>query len=80
MQHESHDIADNDKESYEYVAEPDPDANSYEEEDYGDEKEDIAGKADHGDRTLITKGILIDFCMDNVEFEFGVEYQIILFL
>ena len=67
MQHESHDIADNDKESYEYVAEPDPDANSYEEEDYGDEKEDIADKVDHGDRTLITEGIyLIYFCMDHV--------------
>ena len=67
MQHESHDIADNDKESYEYVAEPDPDANSYEEEDYGDEKEDIADKADHGDRTLITEGIyLIYFCKDHV--------------
>ena len=57
MQHESHDIADNDEESYEYVAEPDPDANSYEEEDYGDEKEDFAEKADLGDRTFITESI-----------------------
>ena len=66
MQLKSHDIAVNDDESCEYVAEPDPDANSYEEEDYGDEKEDFADKVDHGDRTLITKGILIDFCMDYV--------------
>ena len=66
MQHKSLDTADKDDESYEYVAEPDPDANSYEEEDYGDEKEDFADKADHGDRTLITEGILIDFCMDHV--------------
>ena len=65
MQHKSHDIADND-DSYEYVPEPDPDANSYEEEDYGDKKEDygdkkedFSDKADHGDRTLITEGILI---------------------
>ena len=57
MQHKSHDIAGNDDESYEYVAEHDPDANSYEEEDYGDEKEDFAEKADLGDRTFITESI-----------------------
>ena len=59
MQHKSLDTADKDDESYEYVAEPDPDANSYEEEDYGDEDEDFADKADLGERTLITEGILI---------------------
>jgi hypothetical protein len=59
LQHKSLDTADKDDESYEYVAEPDPDANSYEEEDYGDEDEDFADKADLGERTLITEGILI---------------------
>ena len=59
MQHKSLDTADKDDESYEYVAEPDPDANSYEEEDYGDEDENFADKADLGERTLITEGILI---------------------
>ena len=79
MQHKSHDIAGNDDESYEYVAEHDPDANSYEEEDYGDEKEDFADKADLGDRTFITEGgsCHLDRAL-NVEF--GVEYQIILML
>ena len=37
-------------ESYEYIAEPDPDAISYEEEDFA-EKDDL------GDRTMIAKGI-----------------------
>ena len=79
MQHKSHDIAGNDDESYEYVAEPDPDANSYEEEDYGDEKEDFADKAD---RTFITEGILMSgSChLDRVlNVEFGVENRIICF-
>ena len=66
MQHKSHDIADNDDKSYEYKAEPDPDANSYEEEDYGDKKEDFADKVDLGDRILITEGILIDLCVNHV--------------
>ena len=63
MQHKSHDTADKDDKSYEYVAEPDPDANSYEEEDYSDEKDDFENKTDVGDRTFITEGIyyLIDY-------------------
>ena len=48
---------DGDDKSYEYVAEPDPDAISYEEEDYRDEGEDFSDKGDLGDRIIIAKGI-----------------------
>ena len=54
----SHDTADEDNKSYEYAAETDPDAVSYEEEDFAD---------DPGDRTLIAKGIQFTLFIDRFE-------------
>jgi hypothetical protein len=51
-------LVDEDDESYEYAAETDPDAVSYEEEDFAD---------DPGDRTLIAKGIQFTLFIDRYE-------------
>ena len=51
-------LVDEDDESYEYAAETDPDAVSYEEEDFAD---------DPGDRTLIAKGIQFTLFIDRFE-------------
>ena len=53
-------LVDEDDESYEYAAETDPDAVSYEEEDFAD---------DPGDRTLIAKGIQITLFIDRYEWQ-----------